>query len=162
MSSLCLMLIKSSWLNSSSELAFLTLGLSTHPQFSKSDLIEVIEVMMSSYVNLSLLCHFIFFLYFHSLLVILLQLHLSPHSILLVYNVMLFTRIQSLTLSPRCVISCSDLFMYLPSLQHLVLVGLSVILSSLSQCLLLLYLSQTSFGHISTKSSTIPTVSKPA
>ena len=137
MNSLCLMLIKSSWLNSSLELAFLTLGLSTHPQFSKSDLIEVIEVMMSSYVNLSLLCHFIFFLYFHSLLVILLQLHIQSYWY--ITTVMLFTRIQSLTLSPRCVISCSDLFMYLPSLQHLVLVGLSVILSSLSQCLLLLY-----------------------
>lgn len=46
---------------------------------------ESIEVMMLSYINLSLLCYFIF-LYFHLLLVISLKLHLSSYSILLVYN----------------------------------------------------------------------------
>ena len=35
--------------------------------------------------------------------------------------VTLFSRTQSSTLGPRCVISCSDLFTYLPSLWHLVL-----------------------------------------
>ena len=53
-------------------------------------------------------------------------------------TVMLFTRTQSSTLSPRCVISCSDLFTYLLSLRHSVLVDLSIIISSSSQHSLLL------------------------
>ena len=51
---------------------------------------------------------------------------------------MLFTRTQSSTLGPRCVISYSDLFTYLPSLRHSVLGDSSIIISSSSQCSLLL------------------------
>jgi len=45
-------------------------------------------------------------------------------------TVTLFTRTQSSTLGPRCVISCSDLFTYLHSLRHSVLGDLSIIISS--------------------------------
>ena len=67
-------------------------------------------------------------------------------------TVMLFTRTQSSTLGPRCVISCSDLFTYLPSLWHSVLGDSSIIISSSSQHSLLLccYICKHWGLHIST------------
>ena len=78
---------------------------------------------------------------FHFSLLSLIARHITivtPESTIQSYQyittVTLFTRTQSSTLGPRCVISCSDLFTYLLSLRHSVLDDLSIIIiSSLSQ-----------------------------
>ena len=78
---------------------------------------------------------------FHFSLLSLIARHITivtPESTIQSYQyintVTLFTRTQSSTLGPRCVISCSDLFTYLLSLRHSVLGDLSIIIiSSLSQ-----------------------------
>jgi len=78
---------------------------------------------------------------FHFSLLSLIARHITivtPESTIQSYQyittVTLFTRTQSSTLGPRCVISCSDLFTYLPSLRYSVLGDLSIIIiSSLSQ-----------------------------
>ena len=73
---------------------------------------------------------------FHFSLLSLIARHITivtPESTIQSYQyittVMLFTRTQSSTLGPRCVISCSDLFTYLPSLRHSVLGDLSIIIN---------------------------------